>query len=153
MPGVPQSPGSTGCEFSRCLSGAGRHATRMAVTSYPPEKIKVLLLENVHSTAQEIIHAEGFQLETLPRALPEDELAEKLRDVHVLGIRSKTRVTARALEGARRLLAVGAFCIGTNQIDLEAAKLKGVPVFNAPFSNTRSVAELVRGEVMPVAGY
>jgi D-3-phosphoglycerate dehydrogenase len=123
----------------------------MPVTSYPPEKIKVLLLENVHSTAQEIIRAEGFQLETLPRALPEGELAEKLRDVHVLGIRSKTHVTARALEGARRLLAVGAFCIGTNQLDLEAAKLKGVPVFNAPFSNTRSVAELVLAEVIALA--
>src|SRR5258708_31801090 len=123
----------------------------MPVTSYPPEKIKVLLLENVHSTAHEIIRAEGFRLGTLLRALPAGELAEKLRDVHVLGIRSKTQVTARALEGARRLLAVGAFCIGTNQLDLEAAKLKGVPVFNAPFSNTRSVAELVLAEVIALA--
>jgi D-3-phosphoglycerate dehydrogenase / 2-oxoglutarate reductase len=121
------------------------------VTSYPADKIKVLLLENIHATAQELIRAEGFHLETVPRAMKEDELAEKLRDVHLLGIRSKTQVTARALEGARRLLAVGCFCIGTNQVDLEAAKLRGVPVFNAPFSNTRSVAELVIGEVIALA--
>src|SRR5258708_33740284 len=103
----------------------------MPVTSYPPEKIKVLLLENVHSTAHEIIRAEGFQLETLPRALPEGELAEKLRDVHVLGIRSKTQVTARALAGARRLLAVGACCIGTTQLYLEEGKLERAPVLTA----------------------
>ena len=120
-------------------------------TSYPPEKIKVLLLENVHQTAHQLIQAEGFQLELASRALKEDELAEKIRDVHLLGIRSKTQVTARVLEGARRLLSVGCFCIGVNQVDLEAAELKGVPVFNAPFSNTRSVAELVIGEVIALA--
>jgi D-3-phosphoglycerate dehydrogenase len=120
-------------------------------TSYPREKIKVLLLENIHATAQEIIRGEGFALETAPRALPEDELAEKLRDVHILGIRSKTQITARALEGARRLLAIGAFCIGTNQIDLGSARRKGVPAFNAPFSNTRSVAELVIAEIISLA--
>lgn len=123
----------------------------MGVTSYPLEKINVLLLENIHETAQEIIRAEGFHLEVVPRALSEDELAEKLREVHVLGIRSKTRVTSRALEGSRRLLTLGAFCIGTNQIDLAAAEMKGVPVFHAPFSNTRSVAELVLSEVIALA--
>jgi D-3-phosphoglycerate dehydrogenase len=81
----------------------------------------------------------------------EEELAAKIRDVHLLGIRSKTRVTARALAEARRLLAVGCFCIGTNQVDLEAAKLRGVPVFNAPFSNTRSVAELIIAEIIALA--
>ena len=121
------------------------------VTSYPPEKIKVLLLENVHPSASELFEAEGFSVETVPKALQEPELAELIRDVHVLGIRSKTQVTARALEGARRLLTLGCFCIGTNQVDLATAELRGVPVFNAPFSNTRSVAELVLGEVIALA--
>ncbi|HUJ27485.1 MAG TPA: phosphoglycerate dehydrogenase [Myxococcales bacterium] len=120
-------------------------------TSYPKEKINVLLLENIHQTAQDLIRAEGFHLDMAPRALPEDELAERLRDVHLLGIRSKTQITAKALANARRLLGIGAFCIGTNQIDLGAARLKGVPVFNAPFSNTRSVAELVLSEVIALA--
>lgn len=118
-------------------------------TSFPKEDIKVLLLENVHASAHEIFGAEGFQVEAVPRALKEEELIERLQDgVHLLGIRSKTRVTAKALEAGKRLLSVGAFCIGTNQVDLEAAKRCGVPVFNAPFSNTRSVAELVICEVI-----
>lgn len=121
-------------------------------TSFPKNEIKVLLLENIHASAHEIFRGEGFQIEAIPRALSEEELAAKLAEgVHLLGIRSKTRVTARALEGARRLLSVGAFCIGTNQVDLEAAKRAGVPVFNAPFSNTRSVAELVICEVILLA--
>lgn len=122
------------------------------LTSFPKENIKVLLLENVHSSAHEIFGAEGFQVEAVPRALKEDELAARLADgVHLLGIRSKTRVTAKALEAGKRLLSVGAFCIGTNQIDLHAAKRCGVPVFNAPFSNTRSVAELVICEIVMLA--
>lgn len=120
-------------------------------TSFPVDQIKFLLLENIHATAHQIIRGEGFQLEILPGSLKEDELAQKLRDAHVLGIRSKTRVTARSLEDARRLLAIGCFCIGVNQVDLAAANLRGVPVFNAPFSNTRSVAELVIGEVIALA--
>jgi D-3-phosphoglycerate dehydrogenase len=120
-------------------------------TSFPVDQIKFLLLENIHSTAHELVRGEGFQLEIVPGALKEDELAEKLRDVHVLGIRSKTRVTEKALAEARRLLAVGCFCIGTNQVDLTAANLRGIPVFNAPFSNTRSVAELVIGEIIALA--
>lgn len=120
-----------------------------SLTSFPKESIKVLLLENIHASAQEILRAEGYQVEAVPRALKEEELVERLADgVHLLGIRSKTRVTAKALEAGKRLLSVGAFCIGTNQIDLMAAKRCGVPVFNAPFSNTRSVAELVIGEVI-----
>ena len=118
-------------------------------TSFPKEDIKVLLLENVHASGIEIFKGEGFQVETINRALKEDELAERLQDgVHLLGIRSKTKVTAKALDAGKRLLSVGAFCIGTNQIDLEAAKRCGVPVFNAPFSNTRSVAELVICEIV-----
>ncbi len=120
-------------------------------TSTPAEKIKVLLLENIHASAQEMMRAEGFSVEVVTKALKEAELAERLADVHLLGIRSKTQVTAKALEGARRLLSIGCFCIGTNQVDLGAAELAGAPVFNAPFSNTRSVAELVIGEVILLA--
>ena len=120
-------------------------------TSFPKNEIQVLLLENIHETAQELFRGEGFRLETVPGALKEDELAERIRDVHVLGIRSKTHVTRRALENARRLLTLGCFCIGTNQVDLKAANHLGVPVFNAPFSNTRSVAELIVAEIIGLA--
>ncbi len=120
-------------------------------TSFPKDRIRVLLLENVHASAHELIRQEGYRLETRAGALGEAELVEAIRDVHVLGIRSRTRVTRRALGEARRLLAVGAFCIGTNQVALEEAAERGVPVFNAPFSNTRSVAELVVAEVIALA--
>jgi D-3-phosphoglycerate dehydrogenase len=121
------------------------------VTSFPLEKIKFLLLENIHQTAREAISREGFHLECLPGALGEEELLARIPDVHVLGIRSKTRVTARVLAEARRLISVGCFCIGTNQVDLQAANQRGVPVFNAPFSNTRSVAELIIAEIIALA--
>jgi len=121
------------------------------VTSFPKDRIRVLLLENVHQSAHEIVREEGFALETCPGGLGESELVERIRGVHVLGIRSRTRVSERVLAKANRLLAVGAFCIGTNQIALEAASRRGVPVFNAPFSNTRSVAELVIAEVIALA--
>jgi D-3-phosphoglycerate dehydrogenase len=117
-------------------------------TSFPKDQIKVLLVENIHPSAIELISAEGFQLETLKSALGEDELVRRIEDVHVLGIRSKTRVTERALAAGRRLLSVGCFCIGTNQVDLHAAHKRGLPVFNAPFSNTRSVAEMIMAEVV-----
>lgn len=121
-------------------------------TSFPKNEIQVLLLENVHESAHEIFRGQGFQIEVIPRALKEDELIAKLAEgVHVLGIRSKTHVTRRALESGKRLLSVGAFCIGVNQVDLAAANECGVPVFNAPFSNTRSVAELVIAEVVMLA--
>lgn len=120
----------------------------MAATSFPKSEIKILLLENIHPVAAEAFRAEGFQVETTKGALPEAELAERLKDVHILGIRSKTQVTAKALAEARRLLSIGAFCIGTNQIDLRAANLRGTPAFNAPFSNTRSVAELIIAEIV-----
>ncbi len=121
-------------------------------TSFPKGEIKVLLLENVHESAHELFRSEGFQVEALPRALKEDELVVKVQEgFHILGIRSKTRITRRVLEANKRLLSVGAFCIGTNQIDLDAAKQVGVPVFNAPFSNTRSVAELVICEIVMLA--
>lgn len=120
----------------------------MAATSFPKSEIKILLLENIHPVATEAFAAEGFQVETVKGALPEAELAAKIRDVHVVGIRSKTRITPKVLDEARRLLAVGAFCIGTNQIDLRHANGRGAPVFNAPFSNTRSVAELIIAEIV-----
>ena len=115
-------------------------------TSYPRGKIRVLLLENVSGTAADEFRRGGYAgVERLPRALGEDDLAEAVRGVHILGIRSKTRVTERVLAAADRLLAVGCFCIGVNQVDLAAATAAGVAVFNAPYSNTRSVAELVIG--------
>jgi D-3-phosphoglycerate dehydrogenase / 2-oxoglutarate reductase len=121
------------------------------VTSFPKEQIKVLLLENVHESAHVLFRDERFQIETVGSALKEAELKDKLEDVHILGIRSKTRVTAEALSNARRLLTLGCFCIGTNQVDLEATNVRGIPVFNAPFSNTRSVAELVISEIIALA--
>lgn len=116
--------------------------------SYPKNRIKVLLLEGVHKDAVRLFEEEGYQVEYLTTALSEDELCEKIKEVNVLGIRSKTHVTARVIESARRLISVSAFCIGTNQIDLEACTRNGVAVFNAPFSNTRSVVELAIAEII-----
>ncbi len=116
--------------------------------SYPKNRINVLLLENVHPVAVELLKTEGFNVETYHAALSEEELCERIRNVSVLGIRSKTQVTAKVLEHANRLMAIGAFCIGTNQIDLKEATRKGIAVFNAPFSNTRSVVELAIGEMI-----
>jgi D-3-phosphoglycerate dehydrogenase len=117
-------------------------------TSFPKTEIKILLLENIHPVATEALRAEGFQVEAVKGALGPAELIDRVRDVHVLGIRSKTQVTPEVLDEARRLLAVGAFCIGTNQIALEPARRRGVAAFNAPFSNTRSVAELILAEIV-----
>ncbi len=116
--------------------------------SYPKSRLKVLLLENIHPSAVEAFTRAGYGVETVPGALDENALGERLGDVAVLGIRSKTRLGARALAQARRLVAVGAFCIGTNQIDLAAARGRGIAVFNAPYSNTRSVVELALAEII-----
>jgi D-3-phosphoglycerate dehydrogenase len=113
--------------------------------SYPRSRIRMLLLENIHPAAVERLEEAGYSVETMKGALDEDDLIEKIKGVHILGIRSKTNVTERVLEAADRLLAVAAFCIGTNQIDLDACAAKGVAVFNAPYSNTRSVVELALG--------
>ena len=122
------------------------HAEGMAGRwSYPRARIRMLLLENIHPAAVERLQEAGYSVETLKGALDEDDLIEKIKGVHVLGIRSKTNVTARVLEAADRLMAVAAFCIGTNQIDLDACADHGVAVFNAPYSNTRSVVELAIG--------
>ena len=118
-------------------------------TSIDKKKIKFLLLEGVHPSAVEVLRAAGYsQIESLPGALPEDELKHRIADVHFLGIRSRTQLSAEVLAHAQRLAAVGCFCIGTNQVDLSAASARGVAVFNAPFSNTRSVAELVLAEAI-----
>ena len=113
--------------------------------SYPRSRIRILLLENVHPAAVARLEKAGYTVETETSALDEDALIARLRGVHVLGVRSKTRVSARVLDAADRLMAVAAFCIGVNQIDLEAAAEHGVAVFNAPWSNTRSVVELAVG--------
>ncbi|SIS70347.1 D-3-phosphoglycerate dehydrogenase [Insolitispirillum peregrinum] len=118
----------------------------------PKDKIKVLLLENIHDNAVGYFEAQGYRsVERLKGALDADELKAKIADVHMVGIRSRTKLTADVLQAANKLMCIGAFCIGTNQIDLTAAKKLGIPVFNAPYSNTRSVAELVLGEVIMLA--
>lgn len=116
--------------------------------SYPKNRIKILLLENVHPAAFDNLSEDGFSVELVKHSMPEEELIRKIRGVHVLGIRSKTQVTQKVLDAANKLLVVGAFCIGTTQIDLDYCKRKGVVVFNAPYSNTRSVVELAIGEII-----
>jgi len=119
--------------------------------SYHKNRIRVLLLENVEASAEELFREEGYQVDIVPGGLDEDELVERIQGVSILGIRSKTHVTQRVLDAANRLIAVGAFCIGTNQIDLTGCMKKGVAVFNAPFSNTRSVVELTLAEIIMLA--
>ena len=120
----------------------------MSRVSYPKDRIRILLLENIHPVAAERLRAEGYTVETATGALDEAALTERLERVHVLGVRSKTAVPAAALAKADRLLAVGAFCIGVNHIDLGATALRGAAVFNAPYSNTRSVVELAISEII-----
>ncbi len=119
-----------------------------AHSQHPPSEIRVLLLENVHDSAVELFNAERFIVDRVSSALSTAELQKRLADVHVLGIRSKTQVSQAVLNDARQLLTVGCFCIGTNQVELAAATGRGLPVFNAPFSNTRSVAELMIAETI-----
>jgi len=115
-------------------------------TSYPKEKIRILFLENISDTAVKNFHSHGYSnVEKISKALTEDDLVKEIKDVHILGIRSKTQITKKVLDAAKKLQAIGCFCIGVNQVDLEAATRNGVVVFNAPYSNTRSVAELVIG--------
>jgi D-3-phosphoglycerate dehydrogenase len=114
----------------------------------PDARIRALLLEHIHPAAEQILRSSGFEVESVPRALDEDELVERVAGVELLGIRSKTHVTPRVLEAADSLIAVGAFCIGTNQIDVVTASGRGAAVFNAPFSNTRSVVELAIAEII-----
>ncbi|KAJ6000903.1 hypothetical protein N7481_001312 [Penicillium waksmanii] len=113
--------------------------------------IKVLLLENVSQTGRDILSAQGYQVEFVKSSLPDDQLIEKIRDVHVIGIRSKTKLSKHILKEAKNLAVIGCFCIGTNQVGLQYATNHGIAVFNSPFSNSRSVAELVIGEIIALA--
>ncbi|MEY3589866.1 MAG: phosphoglycerate dehydrogenase [Bacteroidota bacterium] len=116
------------------------------LTSYPKEKIKILFLENISESAVKNFRSNGYvQIEKVSRALTEQQLIEAIKDVHILGIRSKTTISEKVLTAAKKLQAIGCFCIGVNQVDLQAATKRGIAVFNAPYSNTRSVAELVIG--------
>ncbi|MBM7454831.1 D-3-phosphoglycerate dehydrogenase [Oceanisphaera litoralis] len=121
----------------------------MANHSLDKEKIKILLLEGVHPGTVESFKSAGYSnIDYLKTSLAEDELKERIKDVHFVGLRSRTQLTEAVLDAADKLVAIGCFCIGTNQVDLNAAEIRGIPVFNAPFSNTRSVAELVLGELL-----
>ncbi|TLX47557.1 phosphoglycerate dehydrogenase [Pseudoalteromonas phenolica] len=121
----------------------------MSKVSLAKEKIKILLLEGVHQSAVETLKRNGYSnIDYVKTSLPEDELMERISDVHFVGIRSRTHLNQRVIDAAEKLVAVGCFCIGTNQVDLQATKERGIAVFNAPFSNTRSVAELVLGEIL-----
>ncbi|MGC8122013.1 phosphoglycerate dehydrogenase [Marinobacter sp. VGCF2001] len=121
----------------------------MSNTSLEKSKIRILLLEGVHQSAVDTLNAAGYtNIEYLTHSLGEEELIEKIADAHFVGIRSRTQLTEKVFEAARKLVAVGCFCIGTNQVNLQAATRRGVAVFNAPFSNTRSVAELVLAQAI-----
>ncbi len=121
----------------------------MATTSLDKSKIKFLLLEGIHPSALDVIRAAGYsQIEAIAGALPDEELKRKIADAHFVGIRSRTQLTEDVFAHAPKLVAVGCFCIGTNQVDLSAARERGIAVFNAPYSNTRSVAELVLAEAI-----
>lgn len=118
-------------------------------TSFDKEKIKIVLLEGIHASAEKVFRSAGYtNIVTASKSLPKGELEQTLEDARFLGIRSRTQVTDALLEKAPKLAVIGCFCIGTNQVDLQATKLRGIPVFNAPFANTRSVAELVLAEMI-----
>ncbi|WNC73247.1 phosphoglycerate dehydrogenase [Thalassotalea psychrophila] len=121
----------------------------MTIKSLHKDKIKILLLEGVHQSALEVLKSNGYSnIEYVKSALDDEELKQKISDVHFVGIRSRTQLTDDVIAHANKLAAIGCFCIGTNQVNIEAAQIRGIPVFNAPFSNTRSVAELVLGETL-----
>ena len=118
---------------------------------FPNKKINVLLLENIHPEAEKIFKDEGYQVKTIAESLDEAALCQEIKNIHILGIRSKTQVTEKVLASANHLWVVGAYCIGTNQINLSACAKKGVSVFNAPYSNTRSVVELAISEMIALS--
>src|SRR5215471_11340319 len=117
--------------------------------SFPKSKISIVLLEGIHPSAVTALNDDGYTaVTTLPKTLEGAGLVKAIKDAHLVGIRSRTKLTSAVLAEARRLIAVGCFCIGTDQVDLEFTAERGIPVFNAPFSNTRSVAELVIAEAI-----
>src|SRR6202045_647814 len=120
--------------------------TDKKITSYPTEKVNILFLENISDAAVKRFSGAGYtSVKKLPKALSEVDLIREIGDVHLLGIRSKTQITEKVLRAEKNLQAIGCFCIGVNQVDLKNATQQGIAVFNAPYSNTRSVAELVIG--------
>lgn len=144
------SPSATFQSPPSSYGGLHRPSTKQ-LKPFHTQDIKVLLLENVNRTGQEILKKQGYQVEALKSSLPEDQLIEKIRDVHVIGIRSKTQLRANVLKHAKNLIVVGCFCIGTNQVDLQYAAENGIAVFNSPFSNSRSVAEQMIGQIIMLA--
>lgn len=152
---VSTSPGSAASSYSssfgnRRVSFSGSQRSR-ALKPFSTGDFKILLLENVNQTAIEILEGEGYQVEFHKSSIDKAELIEKIKDVHAIGIRSKTKLTEEILSHAKNLVAIGCFCIGTNQVDLEYAAKRGIAVFNSPFSNSRSVAELVIAEIITLA--
>ncbi|RDW89389.1 putative SER33-3-phosphoglycerate dehydrogenase [Coleophoma cylindrospora] len=149
------SPTATFHSPPNSFGGAGFVRTRTTgekqLKPFDTQDIKILLLENVNESGRQKLAEQGYQVEALKTSLPEEELIEKIRDVHVIGIRSKTKLNERVLREAKNLIVVGCFCIGTNQVDLEYAAKHGIAVFNSPFANSRSVAELVIGEIIVLA--
>ncbi|WPG98930.1 Hypothetical protein R9X50_00173200 [Acrodontium crateriforme] len=129
----------------------GSRASTKQLKPFHTQDIKVLLLENVNLSGQDILRKQGYQVEAIKSSLPEDQLIEKIQDVHVIGIRSKTQLSADVLKHAKNLIVIGCFCIGTNQVDLKFAADAGICVFNSPFSNSRSVAEQMIGEIICLA--
>jgi D-3-phosphoglycerate dehydrogenase len=148
-----QPPASGFRDSRRGSTQAQVNASQLAreLKPFDTKDIKVLLLENVNEAGISILQCQGYQVETIKASLPEDQLIEKIRDVQVIGIRSKTKLTKKVLDAANNLIVIGCFCIGTNQVDLETAAQRGIAVFNSPFSNSRSVAELVIGEIIVLA--
>ncbi|MCJ1310194.1 D-3-phosphoglycerate dehydrogenase 2 [Agyrium rufum] len=142
-------PSSFQQSFQQHHTLTGRSAKQLK--PFNTEDIRILLLENVNESGRQLLVDQGYQVEFEKASLPEDELIARLQNIHVVGIRSKTKITARVLRECPRLRTIGCFCIGTNQVDLEYAAKKGVTVFNSPFSNSRSVAELIIGEVIALA--
>ncbi|KAI1809167.1 D-3-phosphoglycerate dehydrogenase 1 [Poronia punctata] len=149
---VSTSPTATFHSPPSSFGGAlARRGLPKQLKPFNTQDIKILLLENVNQSGKDILTGQGYQVEALKTSLPEDQLIEKIRDVHVIGIRSKTRLNDKVLKEAKNLLVIGCFCIGTNQVDLEYAAQHGIAVFNSPFANSRSVAELVIGEIIALA--
>jgi len=145
------SPTATFHSSQGSFGNAGQRPSYKQLKPFQTTDVKVLLLENVNQTGQTILRQQGYQVEALKSSLPEEQLIEKIRDVHVIGIRSKTQLTPNVLKHAKNLIVIGCFCIGTNQVDLGYAAENGICVFNSPFSNSRSVAEMMIGWIIALA--
>ena len=149
MFGAPSSQRISTSPSALILPGSALQSKQLK--PFVTEDIRILLLENINQTGRDVLINQGYQVECLQTSLAEDELIQRIKDVHVIGIRSKTKLTARVLQEAKNLIAIGCFCIGTNQVDIKYAAEHGIVVFNSPFSNSRSVAELVTTEIGALA--